>query len=301
LRATHRLSSFLLAFILIELFAAPARGELYQWVDEAGRLHVTDDLSSVPERHRPGARWEASEDFRRATSRWNTVDIAPPTSMRMPAAGHRGASSASKTGSTHVLRVQKAGREIRVGALLNDRVVAPCIVDTGATLNTLPRAYVERLGIHIDEDTPRTILSGVGGRPFEAPLVRIRSIRIGTAVVRNVEVAVLDTMPVGLLGTPFVNHFRVSLDPTQGTLTLQEIDLEAIEGIHGGYDEGTWRAKFGQVRYRLEQIRERRADTPRELIANHAEMDAEEAYWRKRLEELEIEATRAGVPRSWRE
>ena len=65
---------------------------------------------------------------------------------------------------------------------------------------------------------------------------------------------------------PFFNNFRVSLDPTRGTLVLEEIDINSIEGIYGGLNQTAWRTKFRQVHGQLERVRERLVRLPAENV-----------------------------------
>ncbi len=301
MRARSRIAAaFLVAGFVALPIATPVRAELYRWVDASGELHVTDDPSEVPPEHRDAARWEepAAAD---PGSRWNTLETPSSVHRSVPASAARLDSRGPGKGRTHVIPVRPGAREIRLQAVLDERVTAPCIADTGATLNTMPRRIIEELGIEIDASTPRVFVTGISGRPVQAPLVRLRSVRVGQARVENLEVAVLDSLPMGLLGMPFFNHFRTSLDPAQGTLTLQEIDFGGIEGIYGGYDESTWRAKFRQVKAQIEGIRRTLDSLPEEMVGTRAELDAQHAQWVLRLEELELEASRAGVPVGWRE
>ena len=136
---------------------------------------------------------------------------------------------------------------------------------------------------------------------MKVPVVTLRSVQIGTAVVEDVEMAVLDTMREGLLGMPYFNHFRVSLDPMAGRLTLEEIDLDSIDGIHGGYDQSTWRQKFRIVRGQIGHIEDRLRTTPDEKYITRGELEKRARYWEGQLDRLERKATRAGVPRAWRE
>ncbi len=200
-----------------------------------------------------------------------------------------------------MLRVQRAGRSIRVSALLNGSVRAPYLVDTGASINTIPASVIDRLGIRINDETPTTFVSGIGGKTMKVAVVTLRSVQIGTAVLEDVEMAVLDTMSEGLLGMPYFNHFRVSLDPMAGKLTLEEIDLDSIEGIYGGYDESTWRQKFRMVRGQIAHIEHRLRTTPDEKYITRGELEKRARYWEGQLDRLERKATRAGVPRAWRE
>jgi hypothetical protein len=116
-----------------------------------------------------------------------------------------------------------------------------------------------------------------------------------------VDAAVLDTMPYGLLGMPFFNHFRTSVDPVHGRLTLEEIDLDGIEGIYGGYDRGYWVGRFAMIRMTLERIDWYRAQIPEEFTEFVGRLEEVERYWLAQYEDLELRASQAGVPRAWRE
>ena len=111
-------------------------------------------------------------------------------------------------------------------------------------------------------------------------------------------------MNQGLLGMPFFNHFKVHTDPTQGRLTLEEIDLEGIEGVYGGLDEKAWRSKFRQIYGQLAHLQEMKENIPSYFETASGpyveQIEEREEYWRDQLDNLETRATRAGVPASWR-
>ena len=136
------------------LLAAGSRAQIYEWTDDHGRVHLTDDLSQVP----PGQRSEAEREVNGSGSKhgWNHVPLYPQ-GTRATASPTSLAPEPASEGRKHVLGIQRAGNEIRILATLNGSVAWPYVVDTGATLNTIPRAAVDRLGIMIDEDTPTTI------------------------------------------------------------------------------------------------------------------------------------------------
>lgn len=276
------------------LCAAPAGAEIYTWTDVQGRVHMTDDPGQVPLEQRAQSQREATEP--RGTGRWNSLPAS--------AAGiHQSPTPRRDSGrpGRYVLRVDRAGSEMRVFASLNGGRGIPFIVDTGAMLNTIPREAVQELGIRIGEDSPVTAVTGIGGKTMLVPVVTIRTVDLGGAIVENVEMAVLDTMSSGLLGMPFFNNFKVQTDPSRGTLTIEELDLNAIEGIYGGHDEKTWRRKFGWVRYQRNRLKTYRHELPDEYITVHERLERSEIYWEQQLELLEMKASRAGVPRAWRE
>ena len=100
---------------------------------------------------------------------------------------------------------------------------------------------------------------------------------------------------------PFFNNFRVELDPARGRLVLEEIDINSIEGIYGGLGQIAWRKKFRQVRGQLALVQARLERMPEENVAKVADLEEQETYWDEQLNQLELKATRAGVPRAWRE
>lgn len=285
----------------------PLRGaaELYRWVDAEGRLHVTDDLSHVPPEVRrtfgAGAAEEGEEAGAPSGAGWNEIrPVGPPPAARAAPAG-AAASTAGESARRHTIPVGRAGLEIDVLATLNGHTQSPFKVDTGATLNTIPRRLVEELGIPTGSSSPTTLVRGISGQPILVPLVTLDEVRIGDAAVRHVEMAVLDTLEYGLLGMPFFNHFRVRLDPGAGTLTLEELDLNAVEGVYGGYGEDYWRSRFRMIRAQLEAIHRRRDRVPSEYTGIHERLRRAESHWREQYEQLELRASRAGVPRAWRE
>jgi len=273
------------------LLPVAADAQLYQWTDAEGRLHVTDDLSRVPPRQRPLA-----EQPRATDANWNQIAPAPDREAEA-----KGSAASSGRGTRHVIPVARAGLELSVYATLNGRTRARFTVDTGASVNTIPRKVVEELGIPIDETTPVTAVAGISGRPVLVPVVTVGRVSLRNASVENVEMAVLDTMDYGLLGMPYFNNFKVAVDPSQGILALEEIDLDAIEGVYGGYGERYWRTRFAMMRGMLEQIETYRQDVPTTHTGILEKLDKAERYWRGQYEELEAKASRAQVPRAWRD
>src|SRR6185503_7266688 len=100
------------------------------------------------------------------------------------------------------------------------------------------------------------------------------------AVVENLEMRVLDTMQEGLLRMPFFNHFRVSTDPTAGTLTLEEIDPEQMDSMAGGLNERAWNEQFARLHAELESTRSRLANVPSQYVSRRERLE-------KRVSELE--------------
>ncbi|HTO70398.1 MAG TPA: aspartyl protease family protein [Myxococcota bacterium] len=296
-----RLAAVLAAAICA--LAAHARADLYRWSDADGRLHVSDDPSEVP----PGASVTVQPTHAQPPGAPAAPAAAQPQANPRPvlSVAPNGADEAAKgTGRVHVLHFQKAGSDISLNVMLAERSACDFKVDTGASLNTVPRWVVDELGIEITRDTPRISLVGISGKPALVPVVVIPSVRVGTVYVENVEMAVLDTMSSGLLGLPFFNRFQVQIDPVRGELRLTEIDLDRVEGVYGGMGEQAWRQRFRQLRERMAAIQKARDSVPEEsetMASNFLEkLDREEAKVQAELNALEDRAQQAGVPASWR-
>lgn len=304
------------ALVLIAglLLALPASAEVFTWVDGQGRMHMADDLSKVPAAYRVQAQKGMRDSVDKPRS-WTEIEgggvhVTPaessPASTPKSSKGLKALKGSKKTAPPKIfkLKVDRAGSEMSLVAELDGGVRAPFIVDTGAMLNTMPAWVAEELGATVDEDTPQTLVTGISGTPMMVPVITVRSVNLGGAEVEDVDFAILSTQNRGLLGMPFFNHFKVSTDPLSGVLTLEEIDLENAEGVYGGHNEGTWKRKFRMVRYMLGEVERYRAAVPEGILGSDAafeELDTMEAYWERQMDDLELKASRAGVPRAWRE
>ncbi len=285
--------------------AAPARADLYRWVDAQGQVHVSDDRSQVPS----GSTVTVQPTRPRPSAEPAAPAAAPaPKAKRQPrrilAIEQHDSIQEGEVGRTHVLHFARAGHEIALDVMLDEHAHCDFKVDTGASLNTVPAWVVRELGIEIDKDTPRIALVGISGKPALVPVIIMPSVRIDSVYVENVEMAVLDTMTSGLLGMPFFNHFKVQIDPGKGELRLTEIDLDQVEGVYAGMGEDSWRQRFRQLHERLALIQKARESVPEEsetMAQNYfADLDRAEAKAQQELDELEDRAQAAGVPANWR-
>ena len=293
MRRTLRLTVLLLAACA---FAAPAQAEVYTWTDASGRMHMADDLSKVPAEYRRQASKSRRDEIARPKS-WSQLEenrgVATPAARRKSASAGRG--------RVHLLSVEQAGAELAVWAELDGGMRAPFIVDTGAMINTIPQWVVDEMGITIDDNTPSMYVRGISGQPMFVHVVTLGSVSIGGAEVEDVEMAVLGTQRRGLLGMPFFNHFKVSTDPARGLLRLEEIDLNAVEGVYGGQNEGAWRKDFRFILNQIATVERRQKSIPSHFPEAHEQLEERLEYWERQLDDLETKASQAGVPAAWRE
>jgi clan AA aspartic protease (TIGR02281 family) len=184
--------------VLVGLIAstAPAlAGEMYRWVDEQGRLHLTD----TPPKSR---------------SDLNDVKVYRPSERPLkPDSSHV---PVIETGRAK-LTSTKPGGAITVEALLNRQLTVPLILDTGADLTVLTNQVAADLRLSGLAGLPKLQFRTPGGM-INLPITTLQSLRVGTAEARDVNIAIdIDGhLPVGLLGMSFLRHFRVTVDQQRG-------------------------------------------------------------------------------------
>jgi clan AA aspartic protease (TIGR02281 family) len=111
---------------------------------------------------------------------------------------------------------------IHINGIVNDYTDQEFILDTGASLTTLPLSTLENLGVHVMMDSPKHRVSTAGG-VISAREVHIDSINLNNCRVEDLNVLALD-LPgepgIGLLGMNFLKHFQIEINHEKGTLTL---------------------------------------------------------------------------------
>jgi clan AA aspartic protease (TIGR02281 family) len=122
-----------------------------------------------------------------------------------------------------VIRFTPGIRHIPVTAILNRNSYQTFIVDTGASMVTIPRSSAEKLGLAVDERSPSRKVYTAGGVKF-ASEVMLSSITVEGWEVNNVKALVLDIPDqpgLGLLGLNYLRRFRMDINSEQGVLLLE--------------------------------------------------------------------------------
>jgi clan AA aspartic protease (TIGR02281 family) len=149
-------------------------------------------------------------------------DAAAPALVRSPA-----------DSATGEIRFRLAGLNdaaILVPVHINGQGPFQFVVDTGATITCVDAALAQRLAL--EPEAGRLGFGLDANRPGRVQLVRIDSIRVGTAHAVDLAGCVLDLAHIqqaglevdGLLGLNFLKEFRVSFDFEREMLLLQERD-----------------------------------------------------------------------------
>jgi len=121
-----------------------------------------------------------------------------------------------------IIRFNPGSRQIPVTADLGDGFKQNFVIDTGATMVTIPRSTAEKLGVSDEHSSLRRQIQTAGGM-VDAYEVVIPSVQLGGSRVENVRALVLDlpNQPnVGLLGMNYLSLFRMNINTESGVLTL---------------------------------------------------------------------------------
>jgi clan AA aspartic protease (TIGR02281 family) len=118
---------------------------------------------------------------------------------------------------------------MRADVVLNKKVNASLLVDTGASLVIITKATADRLRLDTNKEGTPIQLQVADGRKIDARYVVLASIKIGDVEAKNVETAVLmDTkqdfgFKDGLLGMSFLRRFNFKFDYNSNKLILERL------------------------------------------------------------------------------
>jgi clan AA aspartic protease (TIGR02281 family) len=292
-----RIAIGLAGSIGVALLAAPGQSEIYTWTDADGRSHYTQDLQGVPPEHRGAARERANQaETPSKVQTYSNSPAAPAPGAARRAMARRASSGG---GRVHRIPVERAGTGMIVPVRINGRVVAPFLVDTGASYVLIPQAVAEEAGVEVGPET-RTMHFTTANGVVENAIVTLESVELLTATAEDVPASISPHMQIGLLGLSFLNRFTYQVDASAGVLTLVENDMAEGGDLRGGRSENQWRMEFGALLQRIEQIDARRELTPPSRSRQLAQLDEDEAEAERQLEALDAEADQANVTDAWR-
>ncbi len=123
--------------------------------------------------------------------------------------------------------------DVRSGSLYVDVVVgnktARMVVDSGATLISLPSNTAAQLGIKVPLEARELRLMMADGRSIPGRLVTLQRVRVGEFEAENVDAAILDPAAVGaepLLGMSFLGNFKFEIDAAEKSLKMLRVAAE---------------------------------------------------------------------------
>jgi clan AA aspartic protease (TIGR02281 family) len=122
---------------------------------------------------------------------------------------------------------KKLGSGILVKAILNQRIQARMLVDTGAELTVISERIAEKLGIDSSKIRQNIGLVLADGRRLAVKLTTLDTIKVGNSEGKNVRVAIIKNMSDnidGFLGMSFLKNFAFSIDARTQELILSSFN-----------------------------------------------------------------------------
>ena len=122
-----------------------------------------------------------------------------------------------------VINFTPGNRQIPLTAVLNSSAYQSFIVDTGASLITIPQSTADALGLEVGASNPLRKVYTAGGVKY-APEVTLSSITVEGWEENNLKALVLDLpnqSEWGLLGMNYLRRFRMDINTDNGVLLLE--------------------------------------------------------------------------------
>lgn len=311
-----------------------AQADLYRWQDSSGEWHFCDDPSKIPERYRDQVKREALPESPE-TPPPPIVESGPvkETAVAEPS-GEEARKPDSEVGpKTYMIEYTETEYSLKLDVTINENHTFPFLLDTGATFVSLSKSVGKELGYNRHDILPRIYISTANGL-ITCSLVRLDSVQVGDAVVRDVTAIVCgdnedeveqdeeeeneeeNIITRGALGLSFLNEFDWSNDTMEEVLTLKEFSHKPEDDVYGGHNEKWWRKKFKAAKKEIketeeqielvkdnEETRKKGIKTLYNSIIMEREIEilkANRDFFREELAILDRKANRYEVPRSWR-
>lgn len=283
---------------LLILYPFAPRGEaaVFSYKDEKGAIHFTDDVSKIPEEFR-----ESEKGFRkhkhketRSTHR-ATPSPAPPPSIPIQNLG-----GFLNKEEVQVPLIPVSGGNFLVDVLLNGRVKAKLMLDTGASFITLSEEVGQKLGVLNSGASAEMPFNTAGGEEW-MQLVALQAISAGKAQSQLVEASIAKNIRDidGLLGMSFLGDYRFEIDRANKLLTLKPPNKKG-EPVWEGKPGSWWKSRLDYYDASIRNFNSRAKQMRRKGNQKAANMLKTAEFYKDLRQKLEIRAMIAGVPEHFR-
>lgn len=130
---------------------------------------------------------------------------------------------------TEKITLRREGNTFFASVVVNGKHTQEMVVDTGASMISLPYEMAVGMGLKPEANDKRILLTIADGSTITAHLKVIDTVRVGTFTAEKVQCAVLGPEAVNaepLLGMSFLGEFQFNLDAAEGTLGLTQIESD---------------------------------------------------------------------------
>jgi len=204
---------------------------IFSYRDDSGAIHFTDDLSKIPKQYRE----KKVRKHREGRGAYRATP-APPA-ITLPGA-------VSQNREIYIPLIAVTGGNFLVDTVLNGRIKARLMLDTGASFITLTEEIGRKLGLSAHAYSAELPFNTAGGEEW-MPLVALETVALGSAKTRLVEASINSHIKGidGLLGMNFLGDFRFEIDRTNKRLTLRPPhDPNAL--TWDGKSKNWWKIRF---------------------------------------------------------
>ena len=275
--------------IFVVLFAVQGSlAGIFSYRDDKGAIHFTDDISKIPKQYR-----DSEQGVRKHREPRGAYRATPQPAIELPG-------SVALNGEVQVPLIPVGGGNFLVDTVLNGRVKARLMLDTGASLITLTEEIGGKLGITPYSDSAELPFNTAGGEDW-MPLVALELVAVGSAETRLVEASINSHIKEidGLLGMSFLGDFRFEIDRTNKLLTLkppQNLDGLVWDGKPGNW----WKSRFEHYDTTIEGYASRASFLKRRGHAKAPNMQKTVEFYKDLRQKLETRALISGLPGRFR-
>ncbi len=290
-------TGLLVVTLLIPFYFAPlSQAAIFSYKDEKGAIHFTDDLSKIPEEFR-----ENDKNFRKhKEERRSSKPASVPVPIPVPSVPIEVPGVISNSGEVQVPLIPVSGGNFLVDVLLNGRVKARLMLDTGASFITLSEEIGQKLGIFNSGVSAEMPFNTAGGEEW-MPLVALQTVNAGNAQSQLVEASIAKHLKDidGLLGMSFLGDYRFEIDRTNKRLTLKPPSQQG-EMTWGGKPGNWWKGRFEYYDSSIRGFDRRAKQMQRKGHQKANNMVKTAEFYKDLKQKLENRAMIAGVPQNFR-
>ncbi len=278
--------------LLLCYFTLQSEAGIFSYKDDKGAIHFTDDMSKIPEEFRGGEKSFRKYEEARGTHR---ATPSPPPYIPLENLG-----SFSNIEEVQVPLIPVSGGNFLVDVLLNGRVKARLMLDTGASFVTLSEEIGQKLGVFNSGAHAEMPFNTAGGEEW-MQLVALQTVGAGKAQSQLVEASIAKHIKDidGLLGMSFLGDYRFEIDRTSKLLTLKPPNKKG-EPTWEGKSGNWWKSRFEYYDSSVRNFVSRAKQMQRRGHQKATNMLKTAEFYKDLRLKLETRAMISGVPEQFR-
>ncbi len=284
----------IVTFLILYHFTLQSEAAIFSYKDENGAIHFTDDISKIPEEFREnGEGYGKAEEARGSHRTTPAAELQSSPPLEIPVV-----SSSAK--EVQIPLIPVSGGNFLVEVLLNNRVKAKLMLDTGASFITLSEEVGQKLGVLNSGTSAEMPFNTAGGEAW-MPLIALQTVSAGSATSQLVEASIAKHIKDidGLLGMSFLGDFRFEIDRTNKLLTLKPPSKNE-EVTWGGKPGNWWKSRFEYYETSVKSFSNRANQMQRRGHEKAANMLKTAEFYKDLRQNLESRAMISGVPQQFR-